>query len=224
MYSFYDSMKVLVIAMSKPFSATELEEVSNRLRRAARNAFSRYGIKKTTVDELAREAGIAKGSFYRFFPSKEELYFDLLEDDEAELRRELAVIAERKSLPPRQMLRRILQRGLSEVQENPILRIMLQPGELHALLLRLPPERLKRHADRDSGFAARLLQPWMKHGRLNGYTLETVSGALRALFLLAAQPELLDGNEPDAVLNLYIDALADRLLPEEQKETRGGGK
>ena len=35
--------------------------------------FGKYGLKKTTVEELAAESSIAKGSFYKFFTSKEQL-------------------------------------------------------------------------------------------------------------------------------------------------------
>jgi AcrR family transcriptional regulator len=34
---------------------------------------SRFGYKKTTMDDLAREAGIGKGTIYLYFPSKEEV-------------------------------------------------------------------------------------------------------------------------------------------------------
>src|SRR5258705_1122081 len=40
---------------------------------AAQRLFARYGYRKTTVDELAREAGIAKGTVYLYFKSKEEI-------------------------------------------------------------------------------------------------------------------------------------------------------
>jgi AcrR family transcriptional regulator len=35
---------------------------------------SRYGYKKMTMDDVAREVGIGKGTIYRYFGSKEELY------------------------------------------------------------------------------------------------------------------------------------------------------
>src|SRR6476469_10505011 len=34
---------------------------------------ARYGFKKMTIDDLAREVGIGKGSVYLHFPSKEEI-------------------------------------------------------------------------------------------------------------------------------------------------------
>ncbi|HEX2030936.1 MAG TPA: TetR family transcriptional regulator [Actinomycetota bacterium] len=46
-----------------------------RLVEAAVEAFSRRGYAEVAVDELSRAAGLAKGSFYRHFSSKEELFF-----------------------------------------------------------------------------------------------------------------------------------------------------
>src|SRR5438552_15724256 len=40
---------------------------------AAERLLARYGFKKTTMDDLAREAGIGKGTVYLYFPSKEEV-------------------------------------------------------------------------------------------------------------------------------------------------------
>ena len=38
------------------------------------------GIRKTSVEQLAEAVGISKGSFYKFFDSKELLFFAVLED------------------------------------------------------------------------------------------------------------------------------------------------
>jgi AcrR family transcriptional regulator len=40
---------------------------------AAERLLAHYGYKKTTIDDLAREAGIGKGTVYLHFPSKEEV-------------------------------------------------------------------------------------------------------------------------------------------------------
>src|SRR5438045_338016 len=40
---------------------------------AIERLLARYGYKKTTMDDLAREAGIGKGTTYLHFPSKEEV-------------------------------------------------------------------------------------------------------------------------------------------------------
>ncbi len=46
---------------------------------AAKELFLRYGVKKTTIDDIANQAGIAKGSVYLVFTSKEELFTRLAE-------------------------------------------------------------------------------------------------------------------------------------------------
>lgn len=51
-----------------------------RLLQAAVEGFSRSGYGETNVDELCRAAGMAKGSFYRHFNSKEELFFAAARD------------------------------------------------------------------------------------------------------------------------------------------------
>jgi TetR/AcrR family acrAB operon transcriptional repressor len=46
-------------------------EVAGRL-------FAHYGYDKTTMDDIAREAGVAKGTLYLYWPSKEALFETLL--------------------------------------------------------------------------------------------------------------------------------------------------
>jgi AcrR family transcriptional regulator len=47
---------------------------------AAEQLFLARGIEDVSIDDITREAGVAKGSFYRYFPSKEALVRGLLED------------------------------------------------------------------------------------------------------------------------------------------------
>src|SRR5947209_1068946 len=52
---------------------------SNRLLEAAKEAFTRRGYSDVNVDDICRAARIAKGSFYRHYRSKEELFFTVAE-------------------------------------------------------------------------------------------------------------------------------------------------
>ena len=45
--------------------------------KVASTLFSEKGFENTSVDELSKKCGIAKGSFYKYFPSKEDLIFEL---------------------------------------------------------------------------------------------------------------------------------------------------
>ena len=56
-----------------------------RLLEAAKEAFARRGYGEVNVDELCRAARIAKGSFYRHYRSKEELFLAVAESSAQEV-------------------------------------------------------------------------------------------------------------------------------------------
>jgi AcrR family transcriptional regulator len=46
---------------------------------AARSLFLRYGVKRTALDDVARDAGVAKGTLYLYFDSKDTLFAAIAE-------------------------------------------------------------------------------------------------------------------------------------------------
>ena len=55
--------------MARSFTEREKENIKKGLQDACKRSWTQYGYKKTSVDELCREAGISKGAFYLFFES-----------------------------------------------------------------------------------------------------------------------------------------------------------
>ena len=64
--------------MARGFTEREKENIKKGLQDACKRSWTQYGYKKTSVDELCREAGISKGAFYLFFESKEALFCEVL--------------------------------------------------------------------------------------------------------------------------------------------------
>lgn len=64
--------------MPRRFTEQEEHRIICDLRQAARDIMGRRGVRKTAIDELAGAAGISKGSFYRFYDSKESLALEVL--------------------------------------------------------------------------------------------------------------------------------------------------
>jgi AcrR family transcriptional regulator len=52
---------------------------------SARGVFARLGYADTGVEDIAAQAGIAKGTLYLYFPSKEQVYLAALMDDARQL-------------------------------------------------------------------------------------------------------------------------------------------
>ncbi len=49
------------------------DAIRNRILRAARDRFFKFGFSKVTMDELAQDLGMSKKTLYKFFPSKSDL-------------------------------------------------------------------------------------------------------------------------------------------------------
>ena len=61
------------------FTDYETEQLHKALLKETRRCAVTLGMKKTSVDQLTKAVGIAKGSFYKFYESKEMLFFAVLE-------------------------------------------------------------------------------------------------------------------------------------------------
>jgi len=74
---------------------------------AARNVMERLGVEATTMDEIAQAAGVAKGTIYLYFPSKEELIQALMSQVGENMFRDLKAIMDEPH-SPRDKLPRVL--------------------------------------------------------------------------------------------------------------------
>ncbi|HOP12802.1 TetR/AcrR family transcriptional regulator [Lentimicrobium sp.] len=65
------------------------EEVKSSIVTVARQIFSRFGFKKTTMDEIALASRKGKSSIYYYFESKEDIFQAVVEKEASMLKREL---------------------------------------------------------------------------------------------------------------------------------------
>ncbi|EGF86821.1 TetR/AcrR family transcriptional regulator [Gemella haemolysans] len=56
------------------------------LKQAAYNVFSNKGYKATVISEVAKQAGMAVGSFYNYYESKEEIFLDVYIEENNRIR------------------------------------------------------------------------------------------------------------------------------------------
>ena len=67
------------------FTNYETEQLHKALLKETRHCAVTLGMKKTSVDQLTKAVGIAKGSFYKFYESKEMAFFAVLKSIHSEL-------------------------------------------------------------------------------------------------------------------------------------------
>ncbi|MCI8453195.1 MAG: TetR/AcrR family transcriptional regulator [Lachnospiraceae bacterium] len=64
--------------MARGFTERERKNIKRNLLEACKRSWTQHGYRKTSLDELCRQAGISKGAFYLFFESKEALFCEVL--------------------------------------------------------------------------------------------------------------------------------------------------
>lgn len=90
-------------------SSVKQKEVREAILDATDSLLSRYGYKKMTIDDLAREVGIGKGSVYLHFTSKEEIVLSHIDRIIEQLKGKLGRIAASAGEKPEERLRKMLE-------------------------------------------------------------------------------------------------------------------
>ncbi len=77
----FQSIKYYII---KRYKIQIMENKQDRILNAAFEKFKKYGFLKTTVEEIARQAQVGKGTIYFYFKSKEDILLALVDREMAE--------------------------------------------------------------------------------------------------------------------------------------------
>ncbi|MDI6873632.1 TetR/AcrR family transcriptional regulator [Candidatus Solincola sp.] len=89
------------------------------------DVFSRTNYEKATTAMLAREAGVAEGTIYKYFPSKKELFLACCRYIEDQLLQRYRAIYREYRDRPLESLKRVGQSYLDFIRENPAMRKFL---------------------------------------------------------------------------------------------------
>ena len=199
--------------MPRAHTPAERDRIRERLLQAGRDGFTRVGLVKLTIADLARDAGIGKGSFYQFFASKEELFLAVQEEEEAAFKATLVRELERAG-SGRAAVRTLLLATATRLDEHPFLRRLLDRETLAELALRVPPERLAAHQEADRAYFVALLATWRCRGWLRPEVDPLVAfDVLTAFFSITLQRELLGAETTRRALEEIAEAMAARWCP-----------
>ena len=156
--------------MGAAFTPDEQLLIKKDLITAARKYLAKYGMKKTSVDQLVAEVGISKGAFYKFYETKEALFFDVLESVHEEVYIGAnKVLAASSGRPSVERLEEAMLYTLSVFSETSILNFLVD--EFPSVLRKLPKEKIASHVEEDSINISALLN---KHGIFLPHTPEFI--------------------------------------------------
>ncbi|WP_368487959.1 TetR/AcrR family transcriptional regulator [Clostridium sp. BJN0013] len=87
----------------------------------AKELFSAKGFKDTNISEITEKAGMAVGTFYNYYPSKEKLFMDIFLEENAKLKRDCFQLLDFNQ-SPLMVVKQMLQLNVEGMKANSILR------------------------------------------------------------------------------------------------------
>jgi AcrR family transcriptional regulator len=103
-------------------SGLDRRERADRILDTARDLLLAWGYRRVTIDELARRAGVGKGTVYLHWPSREEVFHAVSAREAAEMAD--AIVGAVRDDPTEVALHRHLRRLFVEAMNRPVLRAL----------------------------------------------------------------------------------------------------
>ena len=196
--------------MGVAFSDLEMETIRKKLIARARECLTRYGIQKTSVKDIVSAAGISTGAFYRFYESKEQLFFEVMEDMEREIYAEaIEVLEKRTDLVQRERV--ILAINSSFIKMDKLGLMPVWEAESAYMLRRLPDNVLENHYSAESSRIVDILSEFKIHTTLPAKEVaEIFQFLLTYLFKLKEFGKERSQSESEFI----IRAICEKLLPD----------
>jgi AcrR family transcriptional regulator len=202
--------------MATAFSDNEREIIKERLDEVAQECLLKYGVKKTTVDQIVQMAGISKGSFYNFYPSKEILFFRVLEEYQRSIIEQLTNKFSKKDYIGIDLFTEMIYELYQNVRKSFIMNI-IQNQEFEYLMRKLPKELIVNHHSLDDLFSKQIFSYINIKNDIN---IDVVSASLRAIFMSMIHIEEIGEKDFDEVLKLLIKGVAQQIIEEDYDNDR----
>ena len=184
------------------FTDEQNEQIRNDLIRAARRCGITIGMRKTSVEQLTEAVGISKGSFYKFFESKELLFFAVLEDIHTEcFAAAQKSLQENTALLPADRAEAAILAACRWLAETKAFVFIEQDADF--LLHRLPEEVKTAHYHDDETHIRLLLE---KYDLVPNRGISLAAATVRGLILTVSHKEQIGGLYPKVLETLVYGA------------------
>ncbi|MDO4667199.1 MAG: TetR/AcrR family transcriptional regulator [Streptococcus sp.] len=194
--------------MVAAFTDEEKEIIKKKLKKVAKECLQRYGVKKTTVSQMAVMADISKASFYNFYSSKEMLFFAVLEEYQIDIMNYLTErLGEEDSVTTDQLVQ-LLYDFYQDFRYSFVYTIF-KNQETEILIRKLPKDVLTTHHLLDDSMVEKIVsQVNMK----KSISVEIVSALLRTITMSIVHIEVIGEKQFDTVLKLLIQGIVEQIM------------
>ena len=198
--------------MATAFTTEEKEVIRKKLHKVAKECLQRYGVKKTTVDQMAVMVDISKGSFYNFYSSKEMLFFAVLEEYQIDVMDRLTEQLDMEAKIDTNRLVQLLYDFYQDFRYS-FMYTIFKNHEMELLLRKLPREVITNHHMIDDRMVKKIVS------RINireNVSVEIVSALFRTIAMTILHIEEIGEEQFDTTLKLVIQGIVEQITKEDR--------
>ncbi|AOS72021.1 TetR/AcrR family transcriptional regulator [Streptococcus gordonii] len=198
--------------MATAFTAEEKEVIRKKLHKVAKECLQRYGVKKTTVDQMAAMVDISKGSFYNFYSSKEMLFFTVLEEYQIDVMNRLT---EQLGMETKIDTNRLVQLLYDFYQDfrYSFMYTIFKNHEMELLVRKLPKEVIINHHLIDDRMVKKIVS---RIDIRENVSVEIVSALFRTIAMTILHIEEIGEEQFDITLRLVIQGVVEQITKEDR--------
>lgn len=192
-----------------PDSDEKLRRKRERILRAATDLFVRFGYRKTSMDDVAKRAGVAKGTVYLYYRNKAELVYHAASLEERTYLERMMPLGE-KSLTPRERLRSFITLSVRMTREMPLLSSLIQGDHEIELALQEVDKSVSVGANKmQIDYVVRLLKA-ASGGQVTAAELQTRGQVMIDMLFALTTSNTMNAQGID--WDDYVDTLADVII------------
>ena len=195
----------------REFNVHERDYIRKMLVKKALEFVNTTGIKKTTVEDLTRVVGISKGAFYKFYSTKEELFFEAFETIEEQAKANVMKYLININSFNKENLKKIVKQIVFDKDTLAMIEIM-NNADLYNMIQRLDIDSVSRHFTNDTAYVEELYSFLQSKGVKVKKPADEFSAYLRAIFGLILQKPIIGEQYIDKVVGSFIDVLIDETI------------
>ena len=198
--------------MATAFTTEEKEVIRKKLHKVAKECLQRYGVKKTTVDQMAAMVDISKGSFYNFYSSKEMLFFAVLEEYQIDVMDRLTEQLDMEAKIDTNRLVELLYDFYQGFRYS-FMYTIFKNNEMELLIRKLPKEAITNHHLIDDRMVKKIVS------RINikeNVSVEIVSALFRTIAMTILHIEEIGEEQFDIALKFVIQGIVEQITKEDR--------
>ncbi len=196
--------------LPKSYSEQEKEYIKKRLKEEAAKCLAQYGVRRTTVDEIVKRVNIPKGTFYLFYKSKELLLFEVMQEQQENINRELyqTISGMADTELSAEKLTDVIFEFYKMTEKMPILRLV-DVDEVELLVRKLPREIVEAHFQDDTDTIEKMLALLPVKKEID---IKVISAAFHAIYFATLHKAEIGEEQYDQALRTLIYGMVTQVI------------